>query len=134
MNRLFTQLGKLLGKDKDPDPIIPRPAGGARKIPMPPSRHGEFYTCPVYNYMIRSGARIGVYEVPMEAMNGLGSTVEDIGPGKTILHSSYLLTPSDDEQLSLADAVESKDSVSEFDPYNSGQFDRSRNWSKHPRK
>lgn len=39
--------------------------------------NGEFYTCPVYNYMIRNGARIGVYEVPMDAMAGLG-TPEDL--------------------------------------------------------
>lgn len=32
----------------------------------------EFYTCPVYNYLIRNGAKIGVYEVPSEAMHGLG--------------------------------------------------------------
>ena len=35
--------------------------------------NGEFYTCPVYNYMIANGARIGVYEVPMDAMYGLGT-------------------------------------------------------------
>lgn len=35
--------------------------------------NGEFYTCPVYNYMIRNGARIGVYEIPFEAMVGLGT-------------------------------------------------------------
>jgi len=34
--------------------------------------NNEFYTCPVYNYMITSGARIGVYEVPPKAMHGLG--------------------------------------------------------------
>ncbi len=34
--------------------------------------NNEFYTCPVYNYMIADGARIGVYEVPMDAMHGLG--------------------------------------------------------------
>jgi hypothetical protein len=34
---------------------------------------GEFYTCPVYNFMIKNGARIGVYEVPMGAMSGLGT-------------------------------------------------------------
>ena len=34
--------------------------------------NGEFYTCPVYNYMIRAGARIGVYEVSEAAMHGLG--------------------------------------------------------------
>ena len=35
--------------------------------------NNEFYTCPVYNYMIRSGSRIGVYEVPLNAMSGLGT-------------------------------------------------------------
>jgi dTDP-glucose pyrophosphorylase len=39
--------------------------------------NGEFYTCPVYNYMIAQGARIGVYEVPADAMRGLG-TPEDL--------------------------------------------------------
>lgn len=34
--------------------------------------NNEFYTCPVYNYMIKNGAKIGVYEVPAEAMHGLG--------------------------------------------------------------
>lgn len=40
--------------------------------------NGEFYTCPVYNYMIANGARIGVYEVEMDAMFGLG-TPDDLG-------------------------------------------------------
>jgi dTDP-glucose pyrophosphorylase len=35
--------------------------------------NGEFYTCPVYNYMIANGARIGVYEIPYEAMHGIGT-------------------------------------------------------------
>ncbi len=35
--------------------------------------NGEFYTCPVYNYMISNGARIGVYEVARDAMSGLGT-------------------------------------------------------------
>jgi NDP-sugar pyrophosphorylase family protein len=39
--------------------------------------NGEFYTCPVYNFMIAHGARIGVYKVPMQAMQGLG-TPEDL--------------------------------------------------------
>ena len=39
--------------------------------------NGEFYTCPVYNHMIATGARIGVYEVAMDAMFGLG-TPEDL--------------------------------------------------------
>lgn len=40
--------------------------------------NGEFYTCPVYNHMIRTGARVGVYEVPMDAMHGIG-TPDDLG-------------------------------------------------------
>ena len=39
--------------------------------------NNEFYTCPVYNYMIRSGAKIGIYEVSQESMFGLG-TPEDL--------------------------------------------------------
>lgn len=39
--------------------------------------NNEFYTCPVYNYMISQGLRIGVYEVPASAMHGLG-TPEDL--------------------------------------------------------
>lgn len=34
--------------------------------------NNEFYTCPVYNHLIRQGARIGVYEVSPDAMRGLG--------------------------------------------------------------
>lgn len=39
--------------------------------------NGEFYTCPVYNYLIRNGGHVGVYEVPADAMKGLG-TPEDL--------------------------------------------------------
>lgn len=33
----------------------------------------EFYTCPVYNYAIRQGSRIGAFTIPMEAMHGIGT-------------------------------------------------------------
>lgn len=39
--------------------------------------NNEFYTCPVYNYAIRAGAKIGVFEVPRAAMQGIG-TPEDL--------------------------------------------------------
>ncbi len=39
--------------------------------------NGEFYTCPVYNELIASGAKIGVYEIPSTSMFGLG-TPEDL--------------------------------------------------------
>ena len=38
--------------------------------------NGEFYVCPVYNYAIASGSRIGVYEVPADAMHGLGTPAD----------------------------------------------------------
>jgi dTDP-glucose pyrophosphorylase len=34
--------------------------------------NGEFYTCPVYNHLIRKGGRIGVHEIDAGAMHGLG--------------------------------------------------------------
>ena len=39
--------------------------------------NGEIYKCPVYNYMLAQGAKIGAYEVPASAMHGLG-TPEDL--------------------------------------------------------
>ena len=35
--------------------------------------NNEFYVCPVYNYAVASGARIGVYEIPHESMHGIGT-------------------------------------------------------------
>jgi len=40
--------------------------------------NNEFYTCPVFNYLIRAGKRVGVKEIPADAMSGLG-TPEDLG-------------------------------------------------------
>ena len=34
--------------------------------------NNEFYTCPVYNHVIRQGGRIGVHDVRFEDMHGLG--------------------------------------------------------------
>jgi dTDP-glucose pyrophosphorylase len=39
--------------------------------------NNEFYTCPVYNYAIGRGGRIGTFNISMEAMHGLG-TPEDL--------------------------------------------------------
>jgi dTDP-glucose pyrophosphorylase len=35
--------------------------------------NNEFYTCPIYNYMISQGARIGTFEIPFDKMYGLGT-------------------------------------------------------------
>lgn len=37
----------------------------------------EFYVCPVYNHAIRTGSKIGVYDIPFVAMHGIG-TPEDL--------------------------------------------------------
>lgn len=34
--------------------------------------NNEFYTCPVYNYMIKKGLKVGVYEIPQSSVHGLG--------------------------------------------------------------
>lgn len=39
--------------------------------------NNEFYVCPVYNYCIRQGRRIGIFEIPADAMHGIG-TPEDL--------------------------------------------------------
>lgn len=39
--------------------------------------NGEFYTCPVYNYLIKEGLKIGVYEIHQNLMHGIG-TPEDL--------------------------------------------------------
>ena len=35
--------------------------------------NNEFYVCPVYNYLIKSGQKIGVYYVEPDAMHGIGT-------------------------------------------------------------
>lgn len=39
--------------------------------------NNEFYTCPVYNYSIKHGKKIGIYNIDFEQMHGLG-TPEDL--------------------------------------------------------
>lgn len=39
--------------------------------------NNEFYTCPVYNYDIKNGSRIGLYNIAFSQMYGLG-TPEDL--------------------------------------------------------
>ncbi|EKE8974957.1 glycosyltransferase family 2 protein [Campylobacter jejuni] len=39
--------------------------------------NNEFYTCPVYNYAIKNGAKIGTYNIDFSQMHGIG-TPEDL--------------------------------------------------------
>jgi NDP-sugar pyrophosphorylase family protein len=47
-------------------------AGAVDMIARNERVNGEFYTCPVYNHLIRKGGRIGVHEIQAGAMHGLG--------------------------------------------------------------
>lgn len=67
----------------------------------------------------------------------LGYAIEDGGPGKNILSRRRVQRAETGtfETLSILDAdATDAGEVSGFDPYNTGQFDRSRNWAKHTRK
>jgi dTDP-glucose pyrophosphorylase len=35
--------------------------------------NGEFYTCPTYNYLIRQGRKVGIYNIESSQMNGIGT-------------------------------------------------------------
>ncbi len=39
--------------------------------------NNEFYTCPTYNYAIKEGSKIGIYNIKFEKMHGIG-TPEDL--------------------------------------------------------
>lgn len=39
--------------------------------------NNEFYTCPVYNYLIKDGSKIGIYDIEFSGMHGVG-TPEDL--------------------------------------------------------
>jgi NDP-sugar pyrophosphorylase family protein len=48
--------------------------------------NNEFYTCPTYNYAIKEGYKIGIYNIEFEQMHGIG-TPEDL---KTYLMNNKL--------------------------------------------
>ncbi|MDB5251200.1 MAG: capsular polysaccharide biosynthesis protein putative nucleotidyltransferase [Flaviaesturariibacter sp.] len=38
--------------------------------------NNEFYTCPVYNYLVRDGKRVGIFNVDTAAMHGIGTPAD----------------------------------------------------------
>jgi dTDP-glucose pyrophosphorylase len=48
--------------------------------------NSEYYTCPTYNYIIRDGKQIGIYNIPPQSMHGIG-TPEDLN---TFLYSKEI--------------------------------------------
>ena len=51
--------------------------------------NGEFYTCPIYNYLIRQGKKIGVFNIESSNMHGLG-TPEDLKKYLKVYKNKYL--------------------------------------------
>lgn len=68
----------------------------------------------------------------------LGGRIEDSGPGKNVLmRSKYLREDTGThEVLKIIDEsiLDNNEEETGFDPYNTGQFDRSRNWNSRSRK
>lgn len=44
-----------------------------RMIDANDTHNNEYYTCPVYNHMIKDSLRVGVFEIEYEQMHGLGT-------------------------------------------------------------
>ncbi|MDH4107341.1 MAG: hypothetical protein OEW35_03415 [Gammaproteobacteria bacterium] len=66
----------------------------------------------------------------------LEGRIEDGGPGKNVLmRNRYIREDTGThEKLTIIDEDSlEEDSGKGFDPYNTGQFDRSRNWSRRPK-
>jgi hypothetical protein len=62
--------------------------------------------------------------------------IEDLGPGKTVLIRKYLREDTGThETLTILDdnAIDTREELG-IDPYNTGKFDRSKNWDKRFRK
>lgn len=63
----------------------------------------------------------------------VGGHIEDRGPGKNVLiRNKYLRedTGTHETLTILDDSILDTEEEAGFDPYNTGQFDRSRNWDK----
>lgn len=63
----------------------------------------------------------------------VGGRIEDRGPGKNVLiRNKYLRedTGTHETLTILDDSILDTEEDAGFDPYNTGQFDRSRNWDK----
>ena len=49
--------------------------------------NNEFYTCPVYNYLIDTGSKIGIYNIDQNKMHGIG-TPDDLNNYLRILRNA----------------------------------------------
>ena len=69
----------------------------------------------------------------VEPYEGLPGRIESLGPGKNVLvRNNYLQedTGSHETLRICGDSTDASGNEADFDPYNTGGFDRSRNWDK----
>ncbi len=133
MQRLFQWLGNLLSGEDDRPPQPNLRATNSHLRAAQVRRRAA----------VIKGADAKAVEVPpappepIDEDSELGYAIEDGGPGKNILSRRRLHREATGthETLTILDA-DSIDTGEEpgFDPYNTGQFDRSRNWTRRTRK
>jgi len=128
MKNLFEWLKlKLKPGDFDDDPYSRRPAARVSAIPKPKKRPAP----------PRKKAKIPEILGDFEYSSESPGRIDDGGPGKNVLIPSRHSREDSGthESLKILDdsAAESKDTV-EFDPYNTGRFDRSKSWDAPTRK
>jgi hypothetical protein len=95
--------------------VVRKPAPIRRPAPLAPSVAGK---------TMDPGSRTA---------SGLDAEIADLGPGKNVLvrNPHHREDPGTHETLSIIDdAIVQTDEEAGIDPYNTGKFDRSRNWDK----
>ena len=105
---------KFSAADSRPPEQLRQPGAPTRTIPRP--------TIP---------AAVQPAVTPVGFEPSLGAQIEDAGPGKNVLFRNIHIREDTGthETLKIIDeSLLDSDQQDSFDPYNSGQFDRSRNW------
>lgn len=127
MKNLFTWLKlKLKLGDSDDDSYARPPAARVSAIPRPRKR-------PAPPKKEKIPEILGDFEYSAESPG----RIDDGGPGKNVLiRSRYLREDSGthDTLKILDDSAAESEETAEFDPYNTGRFDRSKSWDAPTRK
>lgn len=129
MQRFFNWLGtRLFSKPSEEDLYATNP----RLQIVPPPRQPVAIAKPPGNPAAELSSSTLV-----EFDTELGGRIEEVGPGKNVLiRNKYLRedTGTHETLKIIDDSIIDTGEETGFDPYNTGQFDRSRNWGSRTRK
>lgn len=132
MKRFLTWLGRKLSPDKNDFDEDLRQRGA--KIRPAPARVKP----PVVKPKPRPAAAPAATTDTVEFSTGKSGTIADGGPGKNVLVRSRFVREETGthDTLKIVDEslLESEEKEEEFDPYNTGRFDRSKSWDGPSRK